>query len=150
MSMLRRCVRLVKSVTAGKEWPGQDAVEFALVLPFLFLIFFGVVDLGRILHASITITNAAREGARYGMANADDWGGVVLAVQDEALGSGIDLSDVDISTITVSCPDRPEATACVSGEPIRVEVDYTFSLMIAMVFAESELPVYSRAEMLVP
>jgi hypothetical protein len=44
-------------------------VEFALILPLLILLVFGAVDLGRAFYAFITITNAARVGARYGIVN---------------------------------------------------------------------------------
>ncbi len=43
---------------------GSAAVEFALVLPLLLLIVFGIIDLGRALNAQITLTEAAREGVR--------------------------------------------------------------------------------------
>ncbi|MEV4706191.1 TadE/TadG family type IV pilus assembly protein [Actinoplanes sp. NPDC049316] len=43
---------------------GAAAVELALVLPLLLLVLFGVIDFGRALNAQITLTEAAREGAR--------------------------------------------------------------------------------------
>lgn len=43
---------------------GAAAVEFAIILPLLFLVIGGVVDLGRALYSQVTLTNAAREGAR--------------------------------------------------------------------------------------
>ena len=43
---------------------GAAAVELALVLPLLLLILFGIVDFGLMLNAQITVTSAAREGAR--------------------------------------------------------------------------------------
>lgn len=43
---------------------GAAAVEFALVLPILIMLIFGIIDFGRMLNARITITEAAREGAR--------------------------------------------------------------------------------------
>jgi Flp pilus assembly protein TadG len=43
---------------------GGAAVEFALVLPFLLLIIFGLIDFGRMLNTKIALTEAAREGAR--------------------------------------------------------------------------------------
>lgn len=39
-------------------------MEFALVLPILVLLIFGIVDFGRLLRAQIIMTEAAREGAR--------------------------------------------------------------------------------------
>ena len=43
---------------------GAAAVEMALVLPILLFLVFGIVDFGRLLNAQITLTEAAREGAR--------------------------------------------------------------------------------------
>src|ERR1035441_8138778 len=43
---------------------GAAAVEFALLLPVLLLLVFGIVDFGRALNAQITLTQAAREGVR--------------------------------------------------------------------------------------
>jgi Flp pilus assembly protein TadG len=43
---------------------GAAAVEFALLLPLLLLIVLGIVDFGRMLNAQVTLTQAAREGAR--------------------------------------------------------------------------------------
>jgi Flp pilus assembly protein TadG len=39
-------------------------VEFALLLPVLLFLIFGLIDFGRALNAQITLTQAAREGAR--------------------------------------------------------------------------------------
>lgn len=46
---------------------GVAAVEFALVLPLLLLILFGIIDFGLMLYDKAMITNAAREGARAGI-----------------------------------------------------------------------------------
>ncbi len=51
---------------AGRGVPrGQSTVEFALSVPLLLLLLFGVVDLGRVFQAYVTVYHAAREGARY-------------------------------------------------------------------------------------
>ncbi|MCO5386708.1 MAG: pilus assembly protein [Desulfosporosinus sp.] len=42
---------------------GQALVEMALILPLLFLLLFGVIEMGRIGYAYISISNATREGA---------------------------------------------------------------------------------------
>jgi hypothetical protein len=39
-------------------------VEFALVLPVLLILLFGIIDFGRMLNAKVTLNEAAREGAR--------------------------------------------------------------------------------------
>ena len=41
-------------------------VEFALVMPILALIIFGIIDFGRAFYTVNNIISAVREGARYG------------------------------------------------------------------------------------
>ena len=43
---------------------GSSAVEFALVLPVLIMILFGIIDFGRLEFERINVTSAAYEGAR--------------------------------------------------------------------------------------
>ena len=53
-----------KSNSVSSE-SGNAVVEFALVLPFLLLILFGIVNFGVLMYNQSVITNAAREGARW-------------------------------------------------------------------------------------
>jgi Flp pilus assembly protein TadG len=45
---------------------GQSLVEFSLVLTPLFLVLLGIIQFGFIFNTYVTLTNAAREGARSG------------------------------------------------------------------------------------
>jgi len=47
-----------------KNEKGQSLVEFALVLPVLMMILLGIIEFGWLFNAQITLTSAAREGAR--------------------------------------------------------------------------------------
>ena len=49
---------------------GQALVEFALVFPILALLIFGLVDFGRVVYTQNAISQAAREGARWGSVQA--------------------------------------------------------------------------------
>jgi hypothetical protein len=51
---------------------GQGLVELALVIPVLVIIVVGALDLGRVFFSVITVTNVAREGARYLTLHPDD------------------------------------------------------------------------------
>src|SRR3990172_7345561 len=138
MAMPRPCARTNE--------PGQEAVEFALLLPVLVLIVFGVLDLGRAFHAAITITNAARVGARYGMVYPSDEAGIIAATKAEADGSGIELYDDGVSDdIEVGCPE-----GCGQGLPIRVTVNYTFTLITGMILPDPNIPMTRYEEMMVP
>ncbi|MEP7293818.1 MAG: TadE/TadG family type IV pilus assembly protein, partial [Chloroflexota bacterium] len=44
---------------------GQTLAEFAITLPILLLLLFGIIEFGRIFQAWVTLQNAARAGARY-------------------------------------------------------------------------------------
>jgi Flp pilus assembly protein TadG len=48
---------------------GQSMVEMAMVVPVLALLTFGLLDFGRAYYFQVSITNAAREGARVGILN---------------------------------------------------------------------------------
>ena len=49
---------------------GVAAVEFAIILPILLLIVFGIINFGVLMYDQAVITNAAREGARWASINA--------------------------------------------------------------------------------
>ena len=48
---------------------GQSLVEMAMVLPILAILTFGLVDFGRGYYFQVSVTNAAREGARVAILN---------------------------------------------------------------------------------
>jgi Flp pilus assembly pilin Flp len=53
-----------RSLTRDEE--GAAVVEFALVMPILALIIFGIIDFGRAFYTVNNIISAVREGSRYG------------------------------------------------------------------------------------
>ena len=97
---------------------GAAAVEFALVLPILLLLVFGIIDFGRALNAQLTLTQAAREGVRLAAL-----GYPAAEVQARADAAAPELSGVSV-TIAASCaPDAgPTADA-------QVNVSYSFSFI---------------------
>ncbi len=51
---------------------GQSALEFLLVLPIFVVFFLLVVDLGMLMYQYVSISNAVREGARFGAVTCGD------------------------------------------------------------------------------
>src|SRR5688572_13085147 len=49
-----------------RDEEGAAVVEFALVMPILALIVFGIIDFGRAFYTVNNIISAVREGSRYG------------------------------------------------------------------------------------
>jgi hypothetical protein len=68
-----------------KNERGAEAIEFAVALPVLLLLVFGIIEFGWIFHGYITLTGAAREGARVAVVmESDDDGEIENAVKNHA------------------------------------------------------------------
>jgi Flp pilus assembly protein TadG len=94
---------------------GAAAVEFALVLPLLLLIIFGIIDSGRALSAQVILTGAAREGVRLAALGQPN---VVSRTQAAATG----LNPVNVTVTPCVAGAGPAANAVVS-------VSYSFSFI---------------------
>jgi Flp pilus assembly protein TadG len=120
---------------------GQAFVEFALVAILFFLILLGIFDLGRVVFYNSNLTNAAREGARYGAVHPDDIAGITAAVCQLSAGIGIGcptptttVCGLSLDT-PVACPDPQTTTLTIAKEPhavldddyIEVHLIYTFT-----------------------
>ncbi len=55
-----------KKTTRSQKSPAQAMVEFALVLPVLLLLIYGILEVGRLLFIYSSVVSAARQAARYG------------------------------------------------------------------------------------
>jgi Flp pilus assembly pilin Flp len=104
---------LIQGAMDQRDQDGAAAVEFALLLPLLVLLLFGLIQFGIAFNTKIQATNAAREGARMAVVGIDNWadvgGGLPFwqAVQQNA-GVGdidncvLDTTDVVGGTLTVT------------------------------------------------
>jgi Flp pilus assembly protein TadG len=54
----------VRTTPLGRRDDGAAAVEFALVVPLLILLVFGIINFGVLFSQQLTLNNAVREGAR--------------------------------------------------------------------------------------
>jgi Flp pilus assembly protein TadG len=105
---------------SGKEEGGQALVEFALVAPIFLLVLFAIVDFGMAFNGWITVTNAAREGARLGTVGAS-----AADIEQRVLDTADTLDPNDL-TVTVTNAQGPP------GESVVVTVQYDYSLMIPL------------------
>lgn len=118
---------------------GQSYLETALVLPILILLVMGVLDIGRAFNAYVVVMNAAREGARYGIAHSGNVDGVKARVLQETTDTAI---TVDLADITVAYPNGQAP-----GNPIQVTVTHNFQVIAALVLGLDTIPVAATAEM---
>jgi len=95
---------------------GQSVIEFALVLPLLLLIVFGVTEFGRAWMTMNVITAAAREGCRIAVVTGPD----VTAVNDR-ITELCTASRVTPSNVTVTGPDSMDPDRRVT---VTVQADF--------------------------
>lgn len=104
---------------------GAAAVEFALVLPVLVLLVFGIIEFGRIFNVQNSVSAAALEGARVvalqkPYSDAD----MRQAVKNAAPSVAIQNSDITPSAACSSSTPGPEA---------KVTVRYQLTLLTGIV-----------------
>ena len=132
---------------------GQTLVEFALVFPIFMLLLVGMIDFGMGLYKYMTVINGARVGARAGILNPADTGGVIeAAVSAATSGAGV---SIDTTKLTIACttsstatpPNTSEAcSAAKSGDTISVTVPYTYTMILPVTFGHT-ISMTSTAQM---
>lgn len=119
-----------------KNQKGASAVEFAIVLPLLVIVSFGIVEFSLALYDKAMITNSSREGARLG-----------IVFRDPPLSKG-ELESLISARVTDFCNDRlvtfgaaTNVTAAIcdnqassyvysAGDPIPVCVSYHYDYLV--------------------
>jgi Flp pilus assembly protein TadG len=94
---------------------GVVAVELVLVLPFLLLLLFGIIQFGRAYNAKIMLSGAVREGVRVLALDSGDAEAVT-----KAAAPGLDEASIDVDTST--------PVPCTSGTDAWVTATYPFDL----------------------
>lgn len=111
------------------------------MLPLLVLILVGLLDLGRIFYAYITITNAAREGARYGATHPIDDSAIISATRAEASASGYTICASGCVTVL--------AHGIEPGDSLIVTVSVNYPLFSSFIFSGGTVNLRTSAEMVI-
>jgi Flp pilus assembly protein TadG len=124
---------------------GAAVVEFAVVLPLLLLIVFGIVEFGFLLYNQAMLTNASREGARTAILNLDPRNStanistIVTNYTQQYLVTFSSGSDPGVQTIVKV--NGVEADPSVVGlsytDFVTVEVTYQYSFLILPSFVKT-------------
>ena len=107
---------------------GQDLVEFGLALPLLALLLFGIVESGLLYFSLNTITNAAREGARYGAISPANEGPATCAAPSGAIGS-----QAICRFAAGLVPSEVTYRATRSGQTVALQVTYRYAFVSGLV-----------------
>jgi hypothetical protein len=134
----------IKRQTLGQS--GSSAIEFALVLPVLIVLLFGIVEFGVLFYDKAMITNASREGARLGVVHVaaagctaegnkchplnseitkrvNDYLGVTAGVSSLLISFGAASS---LPSTSVELPDGDDFP----GQRLRVTVSYEYGWLL--------------------
>jgi Flp pilus assembly protein TadG len=106
---------------------GVAAIEFAILLPILLLLIFGIIEFSLFLYDKAVITNASREGARAGIVFADprpDDASIAGVVNDYCQDNLITFGSAPGPTTTVI---RGGANA---GDSLTVRVTYQYDFLM--------------------
>jgi len=102
---------------------GASAVEFALLLPLLMMILFGVIEFGFALYRQSVLTNASREGARLVIFQS------VPAITTGQINATID-NYLTVAGINPANVGRTILTAGVTGTPVRVTLTLPYTFVV--------------------
>jgi Flp pilus assembly protein TadG len=117
---------------------GVVSVEFALVVPLLLVLVFGIVEFGVMLNRDMIIGNASRDGARAASLNAsyaEIRNGVTQELTQSRIPTGAATTSIDICAFaapatTCSAMTEPGYAAAVgSGKTVMVKVTYEHSFL---------------------
>jgi len=126
-----------------RDESGQSAQEFHLVLPIFVAAFPMVIDLGMLMYQFVSVSNAVREGTRYGSINCGDGECDLNDVKDRTINhsSGIISSHGEVDAYWMD--NNGDGSHYNRGDSVvvTVEKDYDF------LFFPGSIPVTSCAAM---
>jgi Flp pilus assembly protein TadG len=96
---------------------GASAVEFALVVPLLLLIVFGIIDFGVVFSQQLTLNNAVRSGARAGVVVGQllDCPAIRSKVSNDLSGIAMDKTQLTVKISLLTPGGSVTSTACGSS-----------------------------------
>jgi Flp pilus assembly protein TadG len=97
-----------------RDESGAAAVEFALVVPFLLLIVFGIIVYGMVFAQSLSLSNSARQAARSGVISGTTCDQITSLAHDAADTIGMDGADTTVS-IKRGATEATASAACGGG-----------------------------------
>jgi Flp pilus assembly protein TadG len=130
-----------------KSESGVALVEFALVLPFLAVILFGIVDMGRAYRFENRLRNAAREGAQLAQANPEKLTAACSTRPSDNIDYKVRNEDTGITSLnptitvlrttsggtTTTVTGCPPADSFAVGDKITVRVQAPFQILTPLI-----------------
>jgi len=119
MNIKRRNWMVVRGRGRNHKRRGAAVVEMAFVTPVLFLLVFGMIDVGRAVMVQNLIANAARDGARAAVLDGATASEIQNQVVDYLAASGISGATAIVSPNPLTLADL--------GDPVSVTAQVPFN-----------------------
>jgi Flp pilus assembly protein TadG len=128
--------------SSGRRAAGQSLVEFAIVLPIFLLLLFGLIDIGRFVYSVNALSEAAREGTRFGSVGA--WTQSCAGPREACVEAvtRARLAGVPGATATAICqryvadsatPSPVARGSCRTNDVLTVRVDADFEVLTPVI-----------------
>jgi Flp pilus assembly protein TadG len=119
---------LVTRRTRKPEEKGAVAVEFAIILPLFLVLVFGIMEFGRAFNIQVSLSEAARESARYAAVHCAQAG----YDESDALAAALSAApSVPLDTADVAIQYSGDGT-CAAGNNVEVTVAHTTSYLTGL------------------
>jgi Flp pilus assembly protein TadG len=124
MAVQRRATRRPRAANEN----GAVAVEFALILPIFLMLVFGIAEFGRAYNIQVSLSEAARETARYTAIHSADAGFSTAAARTIGINAApsVALAPANIQIAYSS------GSSCSSGQSVLVTVNFQSPYMTGL------------------
>ena len=113
----------------GRDERGASAIEAAVILPILFTLTIGAIEIGRALSFQASIRHAVQETARYATVHGFASGAAATAADLETMAAN--LTDLPDATLTVVASFNPDNRP---GSEVSVSIDHAYTPLTGAVF----------------
>lgn len=133
---------------------GSMLVEFALLVPVLLILMFGMVDFSRVFLTAITVTSAAQAGAEYGSSSSStfsDYTGMQNAATHDAsqlssfTATATQYCSCSPGGVSVSCTTTTCAGYGAPAKYVKVQTTSTFHTLFPYPLVPSSATVNAAA-----
>ena len=124
----------MRHIADSRSEKGQTMVEFAMVLPLLCVLLFGVIQFGILFNNYVTLTDAVRAGARKAAVSRELGAGAAVSTAQQAVqDSAVDLDKSKLTPIQVTSTWQ-------HGDPVTVHAEYPYNIsLLNWVIASGQL-----------
>ena len=139
--------KIVKLANTRCRQRGAAAVEFAVILPLLVVLVFGMIEFGIMFYNKAVITNASREGARAGITGLTN-SQIETIVKDYSNTNLINLGNVSENDIDpMGDPDDDMIISLDAQNDLTVRIEYGYDFLLGSLLGFTKTTIEARTVM---